>query len=32
LESNLGEEGVSLVEAEIEAAVYDLEPFTRPWI
>ncbi|MDG1538511.1 MAG: hypothetical protein P8Q40_01130 [Candidatus Poseidonia sp.] len=32
LESNLGEEEVSLVEAEIEAAIYDLEPFNRPWI
>ncbi len=32
LESNLGEQEVSLVENEIEAAIYDLEPFTRSWV
>ena len=32
LESNLGKEEVGLIQDEIEAAIYDLEPFTRPWI
>jgi len=31
LEANLGEKEVSLIESEIEAAIYDLEPFNRPW-
>ena len=31
LESNLGKEEVLLIEKEIEAAIYDLEPFSRPW-
>jgi hypothetical protein len=32
LETNLGREEVSLLEMEIEAAIYDLKPFSRPWV